>query len=503
MSTYILEMQNICKSFYNVQVLHDVQLAVRPGEVHALLGENGAGKSTLMKILTGIYTKDSGQILIDGKVCEINNPADARANEISIIHQEISVAPDMTVAENIFMGAFLTKGPLKLLDKKRMNTQAQVILEQLHMSIRPDDLVRHLSVAQQQMVEIAKAISMHAKIIVMDEPTSSLTETEVVGLMAQIRLLAKAGIAIIYISHRMEEIYQICDRLTVLRDGHYIGTAKTSQITHAQVIHMLVGRPMTQIFSERHPCCSNEIVLEASHLQNRYLKDISFSLKKGEILGFSGLVGAGRTELSRALFGIDPLHGGTISIDGQPVTIHQPIQAIDLGIGLVPEDRKQHGLLLEKSVAYNLTIAIIRRFIRHLRVNTKKQAEVVTQYKNALSIKMAGVDTLCKNLSGGNQQKVVISKWLAANPKILILDEPTRGIDVGAKSEIYKLINQLAESGISIMLISSELSEILNLCNRVVVMHEGEITAVLDNNDGHLTQEEVMYHSMGGHADAK
>ena len=497
MSEYILEMKDICKSFYNVKVLDNVSLSVRPGEIHALLGENGAGKSTLMKILTGIYSMDSGKILINGEERHITTPLEARENEISIMHQEISVCPDMTVAENIFMGVFPRKKPFGMLNRAEMNRRAQDVLDRLNNSIKADTVVGKLTIAQQQIVEIAKAISFNSKIIVMDEPTSALTDPEVDGLMDQMRSLKAQGIAIIYISHRMEEIYKICDRLSVLRDGRYIGTREVKDVTNDEVVKMLVGREITQLYDRRHECHSEETVLSVRNLKNRNLKDISFDLKKGEILGFAGLVGAGRTEMSRAIFGIDSLDDGEIIVEGEEKKISSPGRAIENGIGLVPEDRKQHGIMLEKSVAYNLTLPVARTFIKHFRVDGKKELQIVNEYKDALTIKMNSADVLCKNLSGGNQQKVVISKWLAAKPSIMILDEPTRGIDVGAKSEIYKLVNQLAESGISIIMISSELPEVLNLCNRIIVMHEGEITATLDNNDGHVTQEELMHYAMG------
>lgn len=492
---HVLEMKNINISFFDVQVLHDVNFSLKPGEIHALMGENGAGKSTLMKILNGVYKASSGEIYIDGERASINSPNDARDHGISFMHQEILMAGNMTIAENIYMGVEPVAGGFA--DVKTMNEKAQQMLDSLGLKLSAKQQVGLLSVAQQQMIEIARALSFNAKIIVMDEPTSSLTNREVEVLFQQIQKLKEQHIAVVYISHKMDEIEAICDRITVLRDGHYIGTEQIKDVTIDKIVSMMVGREITNMYDSR-PHHGTETVLEVRNLSNYYLKDISFDLKKGEILGFSGLVGAGRTELARAIFGIDPVDSGEIFLKGKAISCKNPQEAIRLGIGLVPEDRKRQGLVLMHSVAYNLTLPIVDTFIRYFHVDHKKEQQIIDQYANKLSIKMSSPDQKCMNLSGGNQQKVVISKWLATGADVLILDEPTRGIDVGAKSEIYHLIGELADRGIAVMVISSELPEVINLSSRVAVMHEGKLLDIMDKQKEEITQEKIMMCIAGG-----
>lgn len=491
----VLEMKNINISFFDVQVLHDVNFSLKPGEIHALMGENGAGKSTLMKILNGVYKATSGEIYIDGKKTAIHSPNDARDFGISFMHQEILMAGNMTIAENIYMGVEpVSKG---FVDIKTMNEKAQEMLDSLGLKLSAQQQVGLLSVAQQQMIEIARALSFHAKIIVMDEPTSSLTNREVEVLFEQIKKLKEQNISVVYISHKMDEIEAICDRITVLRDGRYIGTENIKEVSIDKIVSMMVGREIGNMYdSKSHH--GTETILEVKNLSNYYLNDISFELKKGEILGFAGLVGAGRTELARAIFGIDPVDSGEIWLKGEKISCKNPQEAIRLGIGLVPEDRKKQGLVLMHSVAYNLTLAIVDTFIKGFHVNYKKEQEIIDQYANKLSIKMSSPEQKCINLSGGNQQKVVISKWLATGADVLILDEPTRGIDVGAKSEIYHLISELADKGIAVIVISSELPEVINLSSRVVIMHEGRLLNVLDKEKEDITQEKIMMCIAGG-----
>lgn len=491
----VLDMKNINISFFDVQVLHDVNFSLKPGEIHALMGENGAGKSTLMKILNGVYKAASGEIYIDGKKAVINSPNDARNYGISFMHQEILMAGNMTIAENIYMGVEpVSKG---FVDMKTMNEKAQEMLDSLGLKLSAKQQVGLLSVAQQQMIEIARALSFHAKIIVMDEPTSSLTNREVEVLFDQIRKLKEQNIAVVYISHKMDEIEAVCDRITVLRDGHYIGTEKIKEVSIDKIVSMMVGREIENMYDSK-PHRGTETMLEVKNLSNDYLKDISFELKRGEILGFAGLVGAGRTELARAIFGIDSIDSGEIWLKGKRISCKTPQDAIRLGIGLVPEDRKRQGLVLMHSVAYNLTLAIVDTFIKGFHVDHKKEQEIIDQYANKLSIKMSSPDQKCLNLSGGNQQKVVISKWLATGADVLILDEPTRGIDVGAKYEIYHLVSELADKGIAVIVISSELPEVINLSSRVVIMHEGRLLNILDKEKEEITQEKIMMCIAGG-----
>lgn len=485
-------MKHIRKEFPGVLALKDVSLQLRAGEVHALLGENGAGKSTLIKILGGIYSKDSGEIRIDGRSASINSVADAHKLGISVIHQELVLVPYMSVAENIYLGREPMKGP-RFVDYKKMQEDAQKLLDSFDLDIRSDVQVSTLSIAQQQVVEIIKALSFNAKILVMDEPTSSLTEKDVDFLFDNIRKLKKAQVGIIYISHRMSELNQIADRITVIRDGEYIGTKNSKEATTDDLISMMVGRKLTNYYTRTFGNPSKK-VLEVKNLSSgSLLKDISFHLFSGEILGFAGLVGAGRSEVMRCIFGLDPYHEGQILLNDTVVKISNPEEAMRQGIGLVPESRKREALFLAQSVKYNITIKTLEEFIHGIHVNNARETEITKKYVDTMEIKTPSFQQTVGNLSGGNQQKVVIGRWLATNPRILILDEPTRGVDVGAKAEIYSIMNELVKEGVAIIMISSELPEVINMSDRVVVMSGGRITGCLSREG--LTQEKIMYYA--------
>ena len=491
---YILEMDHIEKIFPGVHALSDVHFDLIRGEVHALVGENGAGKSTLMKVLNGIYKKDGGTIKVDGKEVNYKGITDAMAGGIVFIHQEISLVPYLTIAENIFLGCEKLKGGF--VDFDTMKKEAQQILDKLHMPLNAAEYVYHLTIAQQQMVEVAKAVSKNAKIVVMDEPTASLSEREVGSLYDQVRFLKSQGVSIIYISHRLAELYIVCDRFTVLRDGCYVGTSKVEGTPQEEVVSMMVGRDIGNFFAARIQG-SKEKVLEVKHLSSDYVKDVSFDLRKGEILGFSGLIGAGRTETIRAMLGLDRRTGGEVFFEGKQVHYHVMADSIKDGIMLVPEDRRGQGLILGNTVGFNLSIPSAKSFIKALRVDTKAENELIDKQVNAMRIKCSSPAQRAQNLSGGNQQKVVLGKWMAKGPKVLILDEPTRGIDVGAKAEIYQLMVDLAKKGVSIIMISSELPEIINMSSRVVVMYEGVVQKIFDAQEEELTQEKIMTYGAG------
>ena len=490
MGEVILTMKGIDKSFPGVHALDHVDLEVRKGEVLALMGENGAGKSTLMKVLTGIYKKDSGTITYEGKEVEFANTREAQDNGIVIVHQELNMLGHLTVAQNIFIVREFKKGIR--IDDKKMNEEAKKLFDRMHIDIDPRETMNKLTVGKQQMCEIAKAISHDAKVIIFDEPSAALTETEIQEMFKIINDLKAKGIGIIYISHRMDEIKVITDRVTVMRDGTYVGTLITKDCTKDDIINMMVGRviyedPKTQNMVPK----DAPVVLKVDHLNaGKMVKDVSFELHKGEILGFSGLMGAGRTETARALFGADPIDSGDIYINGKKVDIKSPEDAVRNGIGYLSEDRKRYGIVVQKSVAENTSMATMEHFMKGIFIDKKKEKEVSQQYVESLATKTPNVDQLVVNLSGGNQQKVVIAKWLTRNCDILIFDEPTRGIDVGAKNEIYKLMNQLAEQGKAIIMISSEMTEILRMSDRIVVMCEGKKTGELDISEA--TQENIM-----------
>ena len=490
MGEVILEMRNIDKSFPGVHALNDVSFDVRRGEVHALMGENGAGKSTLMKVLTGIYTKDSGTILFEGKEVEFHNAREAQEAGIVIVHQELNMMGHLTVAQNIFVGREFKKGIM--IDDKKMNEEARKLFKRLNIDIDPTETMSRLTVGKQQMCEIAKAISHDAKVIVFAEPSSALTEAEISELFKIIRDLRSQNIGIVYISHRMDEIKVITDRVTVMRDGSYVGTLITKDSTKDDIVNMMVGRVIYEE-PKSHSMVPPDapVVLKVEHLNaGRLVQDVSFELRKGEILGFSGLMGAGRTETARAIFGADPKESGDIYINGKLVQIHSPQDAVKNGIGYLSEDRKRYGVVVQKTVSENTTMASLERYIRSFFIDKKAEKETAEDYVGQLSIKTPSVDQLVVNLSGGNQQKVVLAKWLVRNCDILIFDEPTRGIDVGAKSEIYKLMNELAQQGKSIIMISSEMTEILRMSDRILVMCEGKKTGEIAIEDA--TQEAIM-----------
>ncbi|MDO4632768.1 MAG: sugar ABC transporter ATP-binding protein [Eubacteriales bacterium] len=491
MGEVILTMKGIDKSFPGVHALDHVDLEVRKGEVHALMGENGAGKSTLMKVLTGIYSKDAGTITFEGEEVEFSNPREAQSRGIVIVHQELNMLNHLTVAQNIFIGRESMKG--KLIDDAKMNEEAKKLFAQLNIEIDPTEKMGNLTVGKQQMCEIAKAISHEAKVIIFDEPSAALTEAEIEELFKIIRDLRKKQLGIVYISHRMDEIKVITDRVTVMRDGGYVGTLITEDCTKDDIISMMVGRviyeePKTESAVPK----DAPVVLKVENLcAGKMVQNVSFELHKGEILGFSGLMGAGRTETARALFGADPKESGKIFVNGKEVDIRSPKDAVEHGIGYLSEDRKRYGIVVGKSVSENTTMASLLEFMKGLFINKKKETDTTEEYVELLKTKTPSVDQLVVNLSGGNQQKVVIAKWLVKNCDILIFDEPTRGIDVGAKSEIYHLMNELAAEGKSIIMISSEMTEILRMSDRIVVMCEGRKTGEIDISEA--TQERIMH----------
>ncbi len=486
---YLLEMKHICKSFPGVKALQDVSFQLRAGEVHALLGENGAGKSTLIKVLGGIYIAEEGEIYIDGKKVEIDGVRAAQSNGIAIIHQELVLVPYMTVAENIFLGREHGKG--RFVNHESMAREAQALLDQYQMNINAETLVKDLTIAQQQMVEIVKAISFNSKILVMDEPTSSISDKEVGFLFETMRTLTKKGVGIVYISHKMSELEEICDRVTVMRDGTYVGTKEVKDTSKDELVAMMVGRELTNYYT-RDFVSSNEVVLKCENISDgKMARGASFEVRKGEIIGFAGLVGAGRSEVMKCIFGLTKNSTGDIYMDGKKIQIHSPIDAVKYGIALVPENRKSEGLYKVQSVRFNSTIQVLKDFIKGIRVNLNKEEQITQKYIDMMSTKTPSQEQVIGNLSGGNQQKVMIGRWLATNPKVLILDEPTRGVDVGAKSEIYAIMNELAKQGMAIIMISSELPEILNMSDRIYVMRDGKVRGCFNHSEG-VTQEDIM-----------
>jgi ribose transport system ATP-binding protein len=491
MADVLVSMAGIDKSFPGVRALDQCRFELRRGEVHALVGENGAGKSTLMKVLAGVYAKDAGQVLYQGAPVDIPSPRAARNLGISMIHQELNLMPHLTVAQNIFVGREPRRRLRFLLDEKALNARAEALLARLNLRLDPRARVSDLTVAKQQMVEIAKALSLESQVLIMDEPTAALTETEIEDLFGIIRQLRQEGVGVVHISHRLEELQQISDRITVMRDGRYVDTVATKDASVDQIIRMMVGRAIYEGAPEVPDLQDREVVLEVRHLRRgRAVRDVSFTLRRGEILGFAGLVGAGRTEVARAIFGADPIDGGEILVRGRPARIRTPRDAVKHGIAYLSEDRKRYGLMLGRDVETNIVLATMERFLRLLGwVNTRKTRQTAQHYVDALHIRTPSVQQRTKNLSGGNQQKVVMGKWLTADTDILIFDEPTRGIDVGAKSEIYRLLGDLAKRGKAIIMISSELPEILRMSHRIVVMCEGRITGELVSG---AHQEEIM-----------
>ncbi|MBU9738376.1 sugar ABC transporter ATP-binding protein [Diplocloster agilis] len=490
MGDVILTMKGIDKSFPGVHALKEVDFDLRKGEVHALMGENGAGKSTLMKVLTGIYSKDSGTITFEGQEVNFTTPKEAQDIGISIVHQELNMMNHLTVAQNIFIGREKMNG--KLINDKKMNEEAAKLFERLNININPAEKMGNLTVGKQQMCEIAKAISRDAKVIIFDEPSAALTEAEIDELFKIIRDLREKNLGIIYISHRMDEIKVITDRVTVMRDGEYVGTLITEKCTKDDIINMMVGRVIYEDPKEKSNVPDDApVVLSVKNLNaGKMVKDVSFDLRKGEILGFSGLMGAGRTETARAIFGADKIDSGEIFVNGEKVVIKSPQDAVNAGIGYLSEDRKRYGIIVEKTVAENTTMASLDNFANGLFIDKAKEKEAAVEYVEKLKTKTPTVDTKVVSLSGGNQQKVVIAKWLVRDCDILIFDEPTRGIDVGAKSEIYHLMNELVAQGKSIIMISSELTEVLRMSDRIVVMCEGRKTGELSIEEA--SQEAIM-----------
>jgi ribose transport system ATP-binding protein len=493
MADQIVLMEGIEKTFPGVHALSNCRYDLLSGEVHALVGENGAGKSTLMKILAGVYQKDSGRILYKGREVDIPNPRAAQHLGISIIHQELNLMQHLTAAQNIFIGREPHQAFRVLLDEKRMNDKTRELFEMLHLDMDPRTKVMDLTVAKQQMVEIAKALSFNAEVLIMDEPTAALNISEIEELFRIIRHLRDRGVGVAYISHRLEELKQISDRITVMRDGKYVDTRGTAEVEVGEIISMMVGRTIYETSRNLKDTSGHEVVLSVSHLQQgRTIKDVSFEARAGEILGFAGLMGAGRTEVARAVFGADPIQAGEISVQGKRVYIRRPSDAVRHGIGYLSEDRKRFGLALGMDVEANIVMATMTRFLGWLGVIRRGETRATAEkFVSLLSIKTPGLSQMTKFLSGGNQQKVVVGKWLVRDCDILFFDEPTRGIDVGAKSEIYKLLNDLAEQGKAVIMISSELPEIIRMSHRIVVMCEGRITGELTAAEA--TQEKVMH----------
>ena len=488
----LVEMEGISKDFPGVHALRDARFELRAGEVHALVGENGAGKSTLMKILAGVYRKDAGRVRIKGADVDIPTPRAAQQMGIAIIHQELSLMPHLTAAQNIFIGREPHGRLAFLLDDHALNEQTRKLFERLHLKLNPQTKVGRMTVAQQQMVEIAKALSLDAAVVIMDEPTATLTEVEIEELFRIISHLRESGVGVVHISHRLEELKRISDRVTVMRDGQYIATVETKDATIGRIIQMMVGRTIFEAAPDVPEVADPNVVLEVRDLtRGRVIRNVSFTVRRGEILGIAGLVGAGRTEVARAVFGADRADTAEIRVHGKSVRINSPSDAVRHGIGYLSEDRKRYGLALSMDVEANIVLATLRRFARAFgRVDERLTRSTAQQLVQRLAIKTPSLSQRVRNLSGGTQQKVVVAKWLTANTDILIFDEPTRGIDIGAKNEIYHLLNELARQGKAIVMISSELPEVLRMSHRIVVMCEGRITGELSARGA--TQEQIM-----------
>ena len=495
-----IEMRGIDKSFGGNAVLKNAGFLLDDGEVHALMGENGAGKSTLMKILTGVYTKDAGQVIVDGKEVCYNNPQEAEKAGIVFIHQELNVLFDLTVEENMFLGKEIKK-VFGICDRKAMRKRVQEILDMLGVDIDPTQRMDELSIGQQQMIEIAKALMVDAKVLIMDEPTAALTQSETEVLFKVVNSLRQKGVSIVYISHRMEEIFELCDRITILRDGTYIDTKRIADIDMNDIVKMMIGREI----GERYPVRNSKIGDVAFEVKNLNcpgaFENVSFEVRAGEVLGVSGLMGAGRTEIMQAIFGNMPNVTGQLFLDGKEIKNKNPQQAIQNGIGFITEDRKVEGLMLEESIMKNISLANLRKISKNGVINKKKEQELVNKGIEELRIRCFGPQHECNNLSGGNQQKVIFAKWIYTNPKVLILDEPTRGVDIGAKKEIYNIINELAAKGVAIIMVSSELPEVLGMSDRVMVVREGEVRGILNKEEAN--QESIMTLATGGELNGK
>ena len=489
MNPVVLEMEGICKHFGATRALNGVNLTVRSHEIHALMGENGAGKSTLMKVLSGVYQPDAGTIKVDGQPIVISKPADARAAGISLIYQELSVATNLTVAENIFMGSE-PRTPWGMADIAEMNRRSEEVLRTLDAPFSATTPAIKLSIAQQQQVEIARALIHKGRILIMDEPTAALSDRETDALFKIVRKLRDEGIAVIYISHRMAEVNALADCVTVLRDGAYVGELDREQLDPGRIVQMMVGRPLGDFYQHKDRAAPGKVVLEVEELGGGKVKPASFKVRAGEVLGLAGLVGAGRTELARLIFGADPKTSGRVLLEGQPVDVKEPLDAIRLAIGYLPEDRKGQGLFLQLSALSNIAMNTLNPNSKMGIINHPALRKLSKAAIDRLAIKVSGPDGIVGGLSGGNQQKVLLARWLEINPKVLLLDEPTRGVDVGAKSEIYLIINELAAQGVAVVVISSELPEIIGICDRVVVMREGVITGECSGDD--INQEKIM-----------
>ncbi len=491
------ELVGISKSFGATHALRDVSLQLASGEVHALVGENGAGKSTLVKILAGIHQPDTGVVRLDGEEVEITGPARARALGIAVVHQEPRLFPDLTVAENVFLG-HAPSGPFGTIDWRATRRSAQRLFDELGVRFDVGAPVRGLSMADQQLIEIAKSLSVEARVLILDEPTASLSAHEVERLFAIVRRLRDRGVAILFVSHRLDEVFELCDRATVFRDGQHVITTDTRALSTADLVRHMVGRAVSLF--PKIETAAGDVLLDVRHLSRAgAFRDVSFSVRAGEIVGFAGLVGAGRTEIARVLFGIDRPDSGEVVLAGMPISFRSPSEAMTRGIAYLPEDRHQQGLILDFSIAQNVTLPILPRLFPRLFLRTAAERRVAGEYTGQLQVRMTGVDQLVGALSGGNQQKVVLAKWLASRPRVLILDEPTRGIDIGAKVEVHRIISDLAASGLGVILISSDLPEILAMSDRIVVLHEGRVSAEIARPDA--TEEEVMFAATGSRGD--
>ena len=491
------EMRGITKSFPGVKVLKGVTFGVREGEVMGLIGGNGAGKSTLMNILGGLYRKDAGDILIQGEAINIRSPADSRKHGISFVHQELKQFPYLSVAENICMSQLPTSGPLRMVDEKRKRAHAQKVLEQVGLEIDPSTAMEQLSIADQQLVEIAKAISGDTKILILDEPTSSITDKEIKKLFSVMNQLRNHGVCLIFISHKLNEVFDICDRVSVLRDGQIIGVRDISETTESEIVSMMIGRALDQYYPEVAVTTSKHKLLEVSNFCNKRLDNVSLDLYEGEVLGIFGLVGAGRSELARAIFGLDERTSGTLKIDGKPASFRNSRQAIDAGIAFLTENRRSEGIIPEMGIRENVSLPILKNLCRWGVINRAAEKKLVQKAFDDFHIVASGPEQFVKTLSGGNQQKVVLAKWMATNVRVLILDEPTRGVDIGAKAEIYKLIAAMTrETGLGVIIISSEESEILGNCHRILVMNRGRITGEFSREEA--TEEKMFACAMGG-----
>lgn len=494
MKQELLRMENIVKTFPGVRALNQAAITVHAGEVMGFMGENGAGKSTLMNVLGGVFPPDSGDIYIEGKQVSIRSVHDSQALGVAFIHQELALEPYMTIAENIFLGREI-KNSFGMVSKDKMAEAAKPFLERVGLDVDPNEFVGRLSLGQQQMVEIAKSFSLNAKILILDEPTSSLSEKEVEILFATVKDLKRQGLGIVFITHKMAEVFQLCDAVTILRDGEFMGTIQSDECTENQLISLMVGRDLgnyyVRTFNE-----PGEVMLEAKNIcAGKRVIDCSFAVRQGEVLGFYGLVGAGRSELMKAIMGLYPKNSGEIYLQGKKVSKVNPMHMQSCGVALVPESRKTEGLLLKNTIKFNITLPVLSRFIQHFRVRRNVEQDVADHGMTSLRIKAPTAEVRCAALSGGNQQKVLLAKWLATNPKVLILDEPTKGIDVGAKAEIYTIINNLAKEGLAIILISSEMMEVMNMSDRIILMNEGKITGMLKHEE--YTQELILKYAMG------